>query len=163
RLPDDAIVGSPSEIAVLGHATLDLGRIARCQPHRLDPEEQLLWVRGRSLFTGEAVMVPWALVGLVHRPGAQGYHDAFEVATDGLAPGHRLAGGVLNGLCELVERDAYAQLELMPVQRLDARRRSIQAMGPQLAGLLERIARRGLALRLFEMTSDIAIPAYFAI
>ena len=36
-------------------------------------------------------------------------------------------------------------------------------MGPDLARLLDLIARRGLELRLFEMTSDIAIPAYFAI
>jgi len=163
RLPERGIKASASVLASTGHKLVDLGRIARCQPHRLDPDEPLLWVKGRSLFTGEAVMVPWALVGLDHRPGAQGYHDAFEVATDGLASGNMLAEAVLHGLCELVERDAYAQLELMPVQRLDARRRSVQAMGPQLARLLELIARRGLALRLFEMTSDIAIPAYFAI
>ena len=62
-------------------------------------------------------MVPWALVGLDHRPGAAGYHDAFEVATDGLASGNMLAEAVLHGLCELVERDAYAQLELMPAQQ----------------------------------------------
>jgi len=163
RLPVDAIAGSPSEIALSGHAALDLGRMARCQPHRLDPDEPLLWVKGHSLFSGEAVMVPWALVGLDHRPAAPGYHDAFEVATDGLASGNMLAEAVLHGLCELVERDAYAQLELMPPHKLNARRRSLQATGPQLGGLLELIARRGLELRLFEMTSDIAIPAYFAI
>jgi ribosomal protein S12 methylthiotransferase accessory factor len=163
RLPKDGITGSQSEVALSGHALLDLGRIARCQPHRLDPDEPLLWVKGRSPFTGEPVMVPWALVGLDHRPGAAGYHDAFEVATDGLASGNMLAEAVLHALCELVERDAYAQLELMPVHKLAARRRSIQATGPQLADLLDLIARRGLELRLFEMTSDIAIPAYFAI
>lgn len=163
RLPENAITGSQSELALAGHHVLDLGRIARCQPHRLDPDEPLVWVKGHSLFNGEAVMVPWALVGLDHRPGAQGYHDAFEVATDGLASGNMLAEAVLHGLCELVERDAYAQLELMPAQKLIARRRSIQTSGPQLAGLVDLIARRGLELRLFEMTSDIAIPAYFAI
>ncbi|MBL8907332.1 MAG: YcaO-like family protein [Rhizobiales bacterium] len=163
RLPEDVIIGSLSEMALSGRAALDLGRIARCQPHRLDPDEPLLWVRGYSLFSGEAVMVPWALVGLDHRPAAPGYHDAFEVATDGLASGNLVAEAVLHGLCELVERDAYAQLELMPAHKLNARRRGIQAAGPQLGGLLELIARRGLELRLFEMTSDIAIPAYFAI
>jgi ribosomal protein S12 methylthiotransferase accessory factor len=163
RLPENGVTGSQSELALAGRQVLDLGRIARCQPHRLDPDEPLLWVKGRSLFSGEAVMVPWALVGLDHRPDAQGYHDAFEVATDGLASGNMLAEAVLHGLCELVERDAYAQLELMPAQKLNARRRSIQTSGPQLAGLVDLIARRGLELRLFEMTSDIAIPAYFAV
>lgn len=163
RLPAHAFTASLNAIAASGRAALDLGRIARCQPHRLEPDEPLLWVRGLSLFSGEAVMVPWALVGLDHRPGAQGYHDAFEVATDGLASGNMLCEAVLHGLCELVERDAYAQLGLMPAHKLDARRRSIQAAGPQLGGLLELVARRGLELRLFEMTSDIAIPAYYAI
>jgi ribosomal protein S12 methylthiotransferase accessory factor len=163
RVPENAIRGSQGEIESAGHRVVDLGRIARCQPHRLDPEEELLWVTGRDLFTGETVMVPWALVGLDHRPGAAAYHDAFEVATDGLASGNLLAEAVLHGLYELVERDAYAQLELMPAQRLLARRRSIPAMGPDMTELLEPIAKRGLELRLFEMTSDIAIPAYFAI
>jgi ribosomal protein S12 methylthiotransferase accessory factor len=36
-------------------------------------------------------------------------------------------------------------------------------MGPHLSELLDLIAKRGLELRLFEMTSDIAIPAYFTI
>ena len=163
RLPQDGLTGSQSEIAQTGRNVLDLGRIARCQPHRLDPGEALVWVRGHSLFTGEPVMVPWALVGLDHRPGATAYHDAFEVATDGLASGNSLAEAVLHGLYELVERDAFAQLELMPAQRMLARRRNVQAMGPHLAALLELVARRGLDLRLFEMTSDIAVPAYFAI
>ncbi|MBL8893122.1 MAG: YcaO-like family protein [Rhizobiales bacterium] len=163
RPPQDAIAGSQSELALAGHTLLDLNRIARCQPHRLDPDEELLWVKGHSLFTGEDIMVPWALVGLDHRPNAATFHDAFEVATDGLASGNVLAEAVLHSLYELVERDAFAQLELMSGQRLQARRRSVQAMGPDLARLLDLIARRGLELRLFEMTSDIAIPAYFAI
>ena len=163
RLPQDGITASLSEMERSGGAILDLGRIARCQPHRLDPDEPLLWVTGHSLFTGAPIAVPWALVGLDHRPGAAAYHDAFEVATDGLASGNLLAEAVLHGLYELVERDAFAQLELMPGQRLAARRRNIQAVGPELAQLLDLIARRGLELRLFEMTSDIAIPAYFAI
>ncbi|MFO0994639.1 MAG: YcaO-like family protein [Hyphomicrobiales bacterium] len=163
RTPQGAIIGSQSELATAGHSLLDLGRIARCQPHRLDPDESLVWVKGRSLFNGEAIMVPWSLVGLDHRPHAATYHDAFEVATDGLASGNVLAESVLHGLYELVERDAFAQLELMSGQRLMARRRNVQAMGPDLARLLALIAKRDLELRLFEMTSDIAIPAYFAI
>jgi ribosomal protein S12 methylthiotransferase accessory factor len=163
RLPQDGITASLSEMEKSGRTILDLGRIARCQPHRLDPDEPLSWATGHSLFTGAPIAVPWALVGLDHRPGAAAYHDAFEVATDGLASGNLLAEAVLHGLYELVERDAFAQLELMPGQRLAARRRNVQAVGPELAQLLDLIARRGLELRLFEMTSDIAIPAYFAI
>ena len=163
RLPADGVSASQSALAASGRAILDLGRIARCQPHRLDPDEPILWVEGQDLFTGASIMVPWALTGLDHRPGAPGYHDAFEIATDGLASGNTPAEAVMHGLCELIERDAFAQLELMPAQRLALRRRNFHAAGPQLAELLALIARRGLDLRLFEMTSDIAIPAYFAI
>ncbi len=63
RLPDNGVVASESELIASGYSVLDLSRIARCQPHRLDPDEALLWVKGQSLFTGQDVMVPWALTG----------------------------------------------------------------------------------------------------
>jgi len=162
RLPADCIEASQSALGAAGRRTVELDRIARCQPHRLDPDQSILWATGLDLFSGEDVLVPWALIGLDHRPNAPGYHDAFEVATDGLASGNSLAEAVLHGLCELVERDAFAQLELMPAGKLALRRRKLHALGPQLAEAIDRIALRGLDLRLFEMTSDIAIPAFFA-
>jgi YcaO-like protein with predicted kinase domain len=163
RLPDGGVLASVSELSASGSALVDLSQVARCQPHRLDPDEPLLWVEGRELFSGKTLMVPWALVGLDHRVAPKGYHDAFEVATDGLASGNTPAEAVLHGICELIERDAFAQLELMQPRKLQHLRRSVVTPGPQLQGLLDRIARRGLELRLFEMTSDIAVPAYFAV
>ena len=163
RLPDGGVLASINELLASGSNPLDVSQVARCQPHRLDPDEPLLWVEGQELFSGKPIMVPWALVGLDHRVAPKGYHDAFEISTDGLASGNTPAEAILHGICELIERDAFAQLELMQPRKLLQRRREVESAGPQLQMLLDRIARRGLELRLFEMTSDIAVPAYFAV
>ena len=82
--------------------------MARCVPERLDPETRIAWVEGFDLINAKRILVPWALVGLDHRLTPEGFHDAFEVSSDGLASGNSAAEAVLHGMCELIERDAYA-------------------------------------------------------
>jgi len=104
------------------------------------------------------------MVGLDHRLTPEGFHDAFEVSSDGLASGNSTAEAVLHGICELIERDAYALFELLPEH---VRRSRLYAPGrfddPQLGDLLSSVERAGLRLQLFDMTTDLQVPSYMAV
>jgi YcaO-like protein with predicted kinase domain len=164
RLPTARLYASLQELEKRGETIIDLTRAARCQPHRLHPQTRIDWVEGYDLIGVRRIQVPWALVGLDHRLEPEGYHDAFEVSSDGLASGNSTAEAALHGICELIERDAYALFELLPEDQMWNR---LCAAGfiddPQLNQLLSSIERAGVSLQLFEMTTDIRVPSYMAV
>lgn len=163
RLPTHRLRASIDELRGRGEPILDLARIARCQPGRLPSHIPLDWVEGRGLVAGERILVPWALVGLDHRVEPEGYHDAFEIASDGLASGNSTAEAVFHGICELIERDAYALHELAPAGSAPGRPPRAGEVADAAAGnLLAAIANAGLGLELVDMTTDIGVPAYTA-
>jgi ribosomal protein S12 methylthiotransferase accessory factor len=164
RLPADLRWMSADELGAAGEATVDLDAMSRCHPHRFGSGERVAWVAGRDVRTGARIEVPWALVGLDHRVAPDGYHDAFYVASDGLASGNSLEEATFHGLCELIERDAFARLQCGGNRRLA--RSEVRPTGQEdahLPALLELIGRAGLRLRLFDMRSDIEVPAYLAL
>ena len=164
RPPIDPLKASVSELKAVGRPTIDIGLVTRCQPGRLKADEPIHWVTGQNLLDGHPVLVPWALVGLDHRLAPIGYHDAFEVSSDGLASGNTPAEAVLHGICELIERDAYSSLQFGSGERLRDRCRTLRTTGDmQLDMLMAAVERAGLRVQLLDMTTDIGVPAYMAI
>jgi YcaO-like protein with predicted kinase domain len=163
RRPAELLRASVSGLRSQGREIVDLSRIARCQPHLLEPDADIDWVEGRDLFSGQAVLVPWALAGLDHRIDPPGYHNTFEVATDGLASGNSEAEAVLHGIYELIERYAYALHELVPAGR-DEDRYFVPVCSGQsdLGCMLDRIREAGLTIELVDMTTDIGVPCHLA-
>jgi len=163
-LPAQRRQASAQDLRRQGAPILDLTRIARCQPDRLAPDAPLDWVEGFDLVSGQAIWVPWGLVGLDYRSAAAGHHDAFEVSTDGLASGNVTAEAVLHGIYELIERDAHALLEMLPQQPLSERLCDLGPLGSgRLLSLIKAVERVGLSLRLLDMTTDIPVPAFMAV
>jgi YcaO-like protein with predicted kinase domain len=164
RRPPTEIRASLRDIESQGETVIDLSRMARCQPQRLDPSAEIDWVEGRDLIAGERMLVPWALAGFDHRLETDSYHDAFEVSSDGLASGNTTAEAVLHGIYELIERDAYALLELLPEDQISRRLRNPLSSGDlQITRLVSSIAHARLRVHLLDMTSDISVPAYMAL
>jgi ribosomal protein S12 methylthiotransferase accessory factor len=164
RLPARRVRASVRDLEHRGETTIDLARLARCQPHRLSSSVEIDWVEGHDLMAGTKVLVPWGLVGFDHRSQAEGFHDAFEVSSDGLASGNTTAEAVLHGIYELIERDGYALIELLPEHCFRERLRDPSSV---VDGTIERmlgsIGKAGLRLELAEMTTDISVPSFLAI
>ena len=163
RRPASAFGASINSLLTDGRTVIDLTRIARCQPHLLSNDTIIDWIECTDLLSGNTVVLPWSLVGLDHRVGPPGYHHAFEVATDGLASGNTTAEAVLHALYELIERDAYALHELMPLPR--SGKRSFLPICSDQLGLgvaLAKIELAGLEVELADITSDIPVPAHLA-
>jgi YcaO-like protein with predicted kinase domain len=123
--------------------------------------EPIEWVEGFDLLKQVPVHVPREAVSLDFTSLRRDWH--YSQSTDGLASGNCLLEAVIHGLCERVERDAT---ELWRFQR-DA---SVKArcVDPSVFSdsnidwLAERIATSGFVLRLFDTSSDVAIPVFMA-
>jgi YcaO-like protein with predicted kinase domain len=141
-------------------AMIDLDSVARCAPDEIG-DGQIPWYSGFDLLSGSTTFVPWWLIGLDHRgerpPG-------FEQSSDGLASGNTPAEAVLHGLCELVERDAWALTQLKSPEQLKQNRIDPLAFGDAVIDVMvDRIRQAGMRLLLIDMTTDIGVPAFLAI
>jgi YcaO-like protein with predicted kinase domain len=121
------------------------------------------WIEGVDLAMDEPVWLPYELVHadttVPPIPGS----GCFERGTNGLASGNTRGEAVLHGLCEVVERDACALWDHRSPAGQSATRIDLGTVDdPAVAGLVERFASAGMAIEVWDVTSDIGIPAFRA-
>ncbi|EJN02138.1 YcaO-like family protein [Phyllobacterium sp. YR531] len=144
-----------------GYAVLDGRMLLMRGAEEPEDDEAIDWLEGFDLLKRIPVYVPREVVTLDFTTQRQDWH--YSQSTDGLASGNCLLEAVIHGLCERVERDAT---EIWRFQR-DA---SVQArcVDPSVFSddnidwLAERITSAGFVLRLFNASSDIALPVFMA-
>lgn len=133
--------------------------IAAGQPF-VGEEEVLDWLAGRDLVTGERIWVPREAVILDRTEET----PRFWQSSDGLASGNSETEAILHGLLERIERDADRLWRLLPRQkRLAAAIDPADIADPVAEALVARFREAGLDLRLFDITSDLAVPTYAAV
>jgi YcaO-like protein with predicted kinase domain len=127
----------------------------------LDPEQRLLWTRGRRLSDGESIVVPFELVHLdMTLPLPEG-SGLFALGSNGLASGVDLAGALSHGLCEVIERDALALFyERSPAEQA-ARRIVLGSVDdPCCKALIACFEQADIGVAAWDMTSDVGVPAF---
>ncbi|WP_132588086.1 YcaO-like family protein [Rhizobium sp. BK068] len=129
------------------------------QEEDIRPDEQIDWARGRELLTDREIYVPFeaALLDRTRR-------NRFWMSSDGLASGNTQEEAILHGVLERIERDTYCLWQIGSEE--DRLERCIDPLGfsdPVVDELVRKIEAAGLAVRLFDMTSDIAVPCFTAI
>lgn len=155
------LLATKSQLRNEGHAVLDGRMLLMRGADEPKDDEPIDWLEGFDLLKQVPVYVPREVVALDFTTQRRDWH--YSQSTDGLASGNCLLEAVIHGLCERVERDAT---ELWRFQR-DA---SVQArcVDPRVFSdgnidwLAERIASAGFVLRLFNTSSDIALPVFMA-
>ena len=126
----------------------------------IDESMPIRWVEGFALTTGAPVLVPYDAVVLGTPP-----RDLIGLSqsTNGIAAGTRLSGALLHGLCEVVERDAVCLWSYKPDAAAQATAVSPAAFGDAAVdALVDKIARAGFRLRLFDLTNNIGVPVIYA-
>lgn len=162
--PKDLVELSAREARNRGFQVVDLDRIARCHPHRLNENDKISWIEALNLISGERFLVPWSLVGLDHRLSPPNFNNAFYVTSDGLASGNSRGEAIFHGICELVERDALASWQFAADDEI--RRSQLTITGdedPRLPVILEAISASNSSLRVYEMRTDTGIPCVMAV
>jgi ribosomal protein S12 methylthiotransferase accessory factor len=151
---------SPELLA--SHAEIvDLTRLQRASPRRIEHDLPLPWVEGFDIARKTRVFAPYELVDLNRIEGVR-CPPLFQSSSNGLASGNHLLEAISHGLCEVIERDAYAlwlfdsgdSLRTANLMKLDT------IEDPASRQLIEKFHDAGLFLAVYDTTSDVGIPCY---
>jgi YcaO-like protein with predicted kinase domain len=125
-----------------------------------DPDARLSWVEAR-LLDGARVEVPLAMVHLNLTLPLPPGSSFFPVGSNGLASGNTLAEAIAHGAWELVERDAQALFGQRSPEEQRRRRVSLDTVDdPAALTLLRRYDAAGVAVGVWDMTTDIGIASF---
>jgi ribosomal protein S12 methylthiotransferase accessory factor len=125
-----------------------------------DPQRPILWTQGFDLLRREPCWVP---ADSVHTDYTLAEPDGyFLVGSNGLASGNHPIEAVNAALCELVERDAVARWLARPFVAGTRRVLDLASVNdPDCRTLLDKYQTAGIAVRVWDVTSDIGIAAFF--
>lgn len=152
----------------LGDEAVDLDAFPRCSQAELADERAWLiqpdkslpqrWVRGWSLTRRRTVWVPIGHVWLFTRHQSVGERTVNPIST-GCAIHSDLHRALLNGLCEVIERDAISLvwLQRLPLTEIDVRGE------PELREQQRRLRDGFVEYRFYDATSDIGVPVVYAV
>ncbi|PDT32150.1 hypothetical protein CO660_01725 [Rhizobium sp. L9] len=155
----DPVRSTSFGLQAMGHKIDTLNCLIAMHKPDLGPDEETEWVAGINILTGEPVYIPFEAVLLDRTRDAR-----YWMSSDGLASGNNFEEAVFHGVLERIERDAHVLWQVG-----GERDRYAGCVDPRgfkdeaLTGLIDKIEKSGLALRLFDITSDIAIPCFTAI
>lgn len=152
-------LGSRRDLAAR-HPMAAVERLARVST-RYHDDLALLWIQGRDLVSGQARWVPLEGVSADFTgppgPGA----GCFDNSSNGLASGNSLTEAICHGLCELIERDAIALWHADP-RRAETTGLDLDSVDDApCRQVAARITAAGFDLRVWDMTSDIGLAAFF--
>jgi YcaO-like protein with predicted kinase domain len=149
--------------------TLSYRRLARRHPvvepatlcpagRPFDPDAAIAWIEGWDLLRQEPCWLP---AEIVHTDYTQPLDGCFLAGSNGLASGNDPAEALGAAICELIERDAVALWQAQDIRR---QARSALDLGsvadPGCASLLARYEAAGIAVRVWQATTDLGVPAF---
>ena len=140
---------------------VDVEALPRPSWSRFHPDLSILWIEGTDVVGGERVWLPYECVHLDFRsPGPQGT-GCFLANGTGLAAGNTLLEAVSHGLCETVERDAFALWDELGAEERAARRVDLDTVDdPGCRRLLDACERAAVGVVAWDLTTDIGLPVF---
>ncbi|MEK7494978.1 MAG: YcaO-like family protein [Patescibacteria group bacterium] len=121
---------------------------------------KLHWVKGSSLLTNKHILIPAQLVFTPYVYQNSEPLIMWPLST-GAAAGQTLEDALLNGICEVVERDAFmiAYLNKLPCAKIDLN----HLKNKKLQQILDNLSRYNIEVHIIDITTDLKILAVAAI
>ncbi|MBP2297744.1 YcaO-like family protein [Azospirillum picis] len=143
------------------HPVVDVGRLPRLATGSFNPHSPILWIEGQDLLNGGPKWVPFEMVHLnFTMPMAPG-HGAFLAGSNGLASGNHKIEAISHAITELVERDATTLWRLAGEDAQSGTRIDLDSVDdPVCRSLIDRFEAAGVAVGVWEITSDVGLPAF---
>jgi YcaO-like protein with predicted kinase domain len=137
---------------------VDPRQLPRERHVRIDLDAPLDWIEGWDLLAGTPRWVPLEAVTLdCVMPATR--QPRFALSSNGLASGNHVLEAVVHGLCEVIERDAEARWRHTRGQR---RVDLATVRDPHCRTLLDRVAAAHVHTIVWDITSDVGVPAFGA-
>ncbi len=154
------LLGSAAEIGAR-HTIADIYALPRTSRVPLDADTPLLWAEGYDLARGQPTWAPFELVHVNATGVGRVTPGLFCCSTNGLASGNTLLEAIASGICEVVERDSTTTYGFRTEEERAATRLDLETVDdPACREVLARFAAAGLAVGVWETTTDIGIPCF---
>ncbi len=143
------------------HPIVDVGRLPRLAGGAFTPHTPMLWIEGQDLLAGGTKWVPFEMVHLNFTLPLPPGSGSFLAGSNGLASGNCAAEAIAHAITELVERDAATLWRLKDRAAQDATRLDPATVAdPVCRSLLDRFDAAGVDVGVWEITSDVGLPAF---
>jgi YcaO-like protein with predicted kinase domain len=143
------------------HQLAPVHKLPRTSASVFGRDSSILWIRGMDLMSSEAVWLPFEMVHTNFTLPLPTGSGCFVMTSNGLASGNRWAEAVAHGLYELIERDATVLFRLKSTEQQEALRVDLgTVVDPDCRALLAAYDAADVSVGVWDMTSDIRIPAY---
>jgi YcaO-like protein with predicted kinase domain len=144
------------------HDLVDVTALPRLSVSQFHSDLRLLWIEGVNLMDDAPAWLPYELVHtdftLPFPPGS----GCFVNSSNGLASGNRPVEALVHAICEVVERDATTLWHMTGTAGQAERRLDPTSVDdPQCAQVLALLEATGLAVGVWETTSDVGAAAFF--
>jgi YcaO-like protein with predicted kinase domain len=160
RIARPLMLGSVNDMRP-AHPLADADRLPRTADSLYHPDLSILWIEGRELLTGTPRWVPYEMVHTAYTLPTPTGTGCFIATSNGLASGNHFLEAVSHGICETVERDAATLHELRAPAETALRRIDPRTVDdPGCGEALGRLGRAGMSVAIWDMTTDIGIPAF---
>jgi YcaO-like protein with predicted kinase domain len=159
RLHEQAIVANYRELSATSRT---VSPASLCGTGISLPEQtEIAWLEGYDLLSREACWVPWEVVHTDYTLPTSHSGEHFLSGTNGLASGNHLSEAISSAICELVERDAVAVWHARDIRSRSRCRLDLASVTDEnCRGLLDLYDEAGITPRVWNITSDIEIPAF---
>jgi YcaO-like protein with predicted kinase domain len=146
------------------HRVVDVTQLSRTRDSAFHPGLPLLWIEGYDLLQQEQVWIPYETVHTNFTPPRPSGSGCFGQTSNGLASGNHLLEAISHGIDEVVERDATT-LWSMTAREVQLRTRlDLQTVDdPGCREVLEKLEGAGMAVAVWETTSDVGVPCYLCL
>ena len=121
-----------------------------------------LWIEGYCLLSEQPLWVPFDMVHCDFTYASRLGRSMFDITSNGLASGNHLLEAISHAICEIVERDATALWLQSSAKKRRATRIVLDTVNDAACcEVLARLAKAHLHVGVWEVTSDVELPAFF--
>lgn len=146
------------------HTLIDIAGLPLAAETRFAPELPLLWIEGHDLVSDTLMWLPYELVHANYTLPLPPGSGCFAANTNGLASGNHRLEAILHGICETVERDAVTLWHWCDETQRKATGLALDSVTDQACReVLATLERADLEIRVWEITTDIGIPAFYCL
>jgi YcaO-like protein with predicted kinase domain len=144
------------------YRVVDVAQLPRVSDRAFHPRLEMLWIEGFDLLQAEPIWLPHELVHANFTLPFPTGSGCFPMTTNGLASGNHPLEAISHAICEAVERDATAIWLGSPEELVRQTRVDLTSIDdPLCREALARFDQAGVAVAVWEITSNIGIPAFF--
>jgi YcaO-like protein with predicted kinase domain len=152
---------SYTELQETDQATADVSGLLRISNAPFDPDMRLFWISGYDLLARKSLWVPLEIVHTNYTLPALPGTGLFFASTNGLASGNDYSEAISHAISEVVERDCLVRWNEADEQSRNSWKVDLSTVEDADCGsIIERYLAVNLAVGVWEITSDIGIPAF---